>query len=72
MEKLLTIRQVSDILQVSPSLVYKWVHYNFVPYIKIGTLLRFKESDLISWIKRRSHVARKKYNFNVETGNPLT
>jgi len=53
MEKLLTIKQVCELLQVSKSLVYKWVHYGYVPYVKIGTLLRFKESELFRWIKRK-------------------
>ena len=45
MEKLLTIKQVSEVLQVSPSLIYKWVHYGFVPHLKLGSLIRFRESD---------------------------
>ncbi len=59
MEKLLTIKQVSEWLQVSPSLVYKWVHYDFVPYVKLGNFLRFRESDLVIWLKRRSHKGRE-------------
>lgn len=70
MEKLLTIQQVSDLLQVSRSLVYKWVHYDFMPYIKLGNLLRFRESDLVGWLKRRSHRGREsfKVHMNVRTG----
>lgn len=51
MEKLLTIQQVCEILQVSQSLVYKWVHYRYIPHIKIGTMLRFRESDIDRWVK---------------------
>ncbi len=58
MEKLLTIKQVSECLQVSPSLVYKWVHYDFVPHIKIGSLVRFRESDLTNWLKIRQSKGR--------------
>ena len=52
MEKLLTINQICESLQVSRSLVYKWVHYDFVPHVKIGTMLRFRESELEKWLKR--------------------
>ncbi len=58
MEKLLTIKQVSECIQVSPSLVYKWVHYDFVPHIKIGSLVRFRESDLTNWLKIRQSKGR--------------
>ncbi len=61
MEKLLTLSQVCDLLQVSPALVYKWVHYGFMPYIKIGRLLRFKESELNIWLNKRLRKERSAY-----------
>ncbi len=67
MEKLLTIQQVSDLLQVSRSLVYKWVHYDFVPYVKIGSVLRFKESELNRWLKNKEHKGRVQYRIDTET-----
>lgn len=51
MEKLLKIDQVAESLQVSRSLIYKWVHYGYMPHVKIGTLLRFKESELEKWLR---------------------
>ncbi len=59
MEKLLTVDQVCELLQVSKSLVYKWVHYGYIPHVKIGKILRFREIDLIGWLKRRSQKGRK-------------
>ena len=61
MEKLLTVQQVSDLMQISRSLVYKWIHYDFVPYVKIGNIVRFKESELIRWLKNKEHKGRVKY-----------
>jgi len=58
MEKLLTIQDVCDLLQVSKSLVYKWVHYRFIPHLKIGTKVRFKKSQLEVWLKRRQKKGR--------------
>ncbi len=69
MEKLLTTKQVSDLFQVTPSLVYKWVHYDFVPYVKLGSLVRFKESDLIKWMKRREKKGRAVYKLSINTLN---
>jgi excisionase family DNA binding protein len=61
MEKLLTVQQVSDLMQISRSLVYKWIHYDFVPYVKIGNIVRFKESELNRWLKNKEHKGRVKY-----------
>ena len=53
MEKLLKIDQVSELLQISKSLVYKWVHYDYIPHYKVGRLVRFNESEINKWLKRR-------------------
>ncbi len=66
MEKLLTVPQLCDHLQVSKSLVYKWVHYDFVPYVKIGNIVRFKESELNRWLKNKEHKGRTKYQIDTE------
>ena len=69
MEKLLTIKQVSETLQVSSSLVYKWVHYDYVPYLKIGNILRFRESDLGIWLKNKTKKGRKNVKLNINDFN---
>ncbi|MBU1044535.1 MAG: helix-turn-helix domain-containing protein [Candidatus Omnitrophica bacterium] len=61
MEKLLTVPQVCELLQVSQALVYKWEYYGFVPYIKLGTKLSFKQSKLERWIEDRQAKGRKTY-----------
>jgi len=66
MEKLLTVKDLSEYLQVSQALVYKWVNYGFIPYIKIGSILRFKAIDVEKWIKRREKSGRSKYKIDVE------
>ena len=46
MEKLFTIKQVSEILSVSENTIRKWVITKRIPFIKVGFLVRFKESDV--------------------------
>ena len=41
MEKLLTVKDLSEYLQISQALVYKWVHYGFISHFKVGSILRF-------------------------------
>ncbi len=50
MEKLLTARQVSDLLEVKISTVYDWVHRGMIPYVKLGRLIRFKKAEVFQWI----------------------
>ena len=66
MEKLLTVKQLCEILQVSRALVYKWVHYGFVPYIKIGGVVRFSQKQIEQWLKRREHKGRQKYKMEID------
>jgi len=65
MEKLLTVNDICDILQVKKGLVYKWVHYGYVPYVKIGNVLRFKELQIEKWIKRRERRGRSLYKIDI-------
>ena len=61
MEKLLTVNDMCELLQVKKPLVYKWVHYGFVPHVKIGGILRFRESKIEKWIEIRERKGRKQY-----------
>jgi len=60
-EKLLTPQQLSDLLQVKLSTVYKWTHYGYVPHIKLGSLIRFKAGRVDEWIEKREKRGRSAY-----------
>ena len=64
-EQLLTVKDLAEYLQVSKSLVYKWVHYGFVPYVKVGSLLRFNATQIENWIKKREKRGRSAYRIEV-------
>ena len=61
MEKLLTIKQLSEILGYSCRTIYEWTHYGFIPYIKLGGLVHFKESNIDLWLKKRERKGRDAY-----------
>lgn len=54
MEKLLTAEEIAELLQVKVSTIRDWTHTNFIPHIKFGRLVRFKESDINEWLEERS------------------
>jgi excisionase family DNA binding protein len=62
MERLMTAKQVSELIEVKPSTVYQWVHLGLIPYVKIGKCVRFKKDELFRWIDknhRRERVSFK-------------
>ena len=61
MEKLLTVKELCDLLQVSQALVYKGVNYCFISHIKLGAGIGFKETQVDAWIKRRERKGRSAY-----------
>ncbi len=59
MDKLLTPKQLSELLQVDQSTVYWWSHTGFIPHVKLGKLVRFKEEEVEQWVKERVHHGRR-------------
>lgn len=53
MLKLLTPEDLSKILQVKLSTIYYWTHIGEIPFLKIGKALRFREDEIISWLKKK-------------------
>ena len=54
MQKLLTPQELSDLLQIKLSTIRKWTHFQYVPYVKLGRFVRFKESEILKWIEKKS------------------
>jgi excisionase family DNA binding protein len=63
MEKLLTAKQLSDILGVDLSTVYLWTHTEFIPHYKLGRALRFRETDVRDWVERRKIQGRDRLKY---------
>ena len=62
MERLMTAKQVGELIEVKPATVYQWVHIGLIPYVKIGKSVRFKKNELFRWIDknhRRERVSFK-------------
>ena len=49
--KLLTIKEVAQLLGVSPVTVHRYKREKGLPYIKIGNILRFDREDLWKWLE---------------------
>ncbi len=60
-EKLLTIDQLSELIQVSRKTIYQWTHTGFIPHYKFPKGVRFKISEVESWLKLRRQKGRYTY-----------
>ena len=67
MEKLITVEQLCELLQVKKSCIYKWTHYGFIPHYKLGTLIRFKESEIEKWLEKRRCKGRETRRIDIDT-----
>ena len=68
MEKLLTARQVSELLEVKTSTVYDWASRGTIPFVKLGRLIRFKKSDVFRWVE--SHTLQPKSSSGNKKSRP--
>ena len=67
MERLVTIRQLSEIFQYSPRTIYDWVHVGFIPHYKFHRGIRFRVSEVEKWILNRRNKGRKGYKIEILT-----
>lgn len=55
MNKLLTIEELADFLQIKKSFIRSLVFQRKIPFIKIGRLIRFDMNEIIQWIKKETN-----------------
>lgn len=49
--KILTVKQVAELIQAKPSTVYAWAEQGIIPSIKLAGLLRFDEREVMQFIE---------------------
>lgn len=57
MVKMLSPEQVSNMLEVKVSTIYQWTHQRFIPHIKLGRFVRFREDEIESWLAENQRKA---------------
>lgn len=55
---MLNLAEIAEKLGMSVSTIRKWVHYGFIPHVKLGRALRFREKDIEPWIEERAEKGR--------------
>ena len=55
LSRLLTVREVADLLQVPPKTIYTWRYKRIgPPAVVIGKYLRFRTEDVVAWLEMRA------------------
>ena len=65
MERILTLKDLSEWLQVSPSTIYQWTHMSYIPHYKLGRGVRFKPSEVVKWLAKRKKKGRNSYKIEL-------
>jgi excisionase family DNA binding protein len=65
-ERLLTVEQLAGWLQVKPRTIYQWVQEEYIPVIKLGALLRFRQASVDEWIAKSEQPGRRQRKLSVE------
>lgn len=51
--QLLTVKEIAQVLTVSPATVNKWMKHSKLPYLKLGKAVRFLEKDVLAWVEKQ-------------------
>ena len=62
MERLLTVDDLAELLQFKKQSIYNLVHKGKIPFIKVGTSLRFKIKDIEEYLHTEIKILEKKEN----------
>ena len=58
LDRLLTINQLSEVIQIKVPTIYRWVHEGYIPHLKINHLIRFKETEVAEWLEKKNRKGR--------------
>jgi excisionase family DNA binding protein len=61
-QKLLTVKEVSEMLDVKPARVYEMTREKSIPFVKLGERqYRYSELALINWIEQGGNQEKAEY-----------
>jgi len=57
MNKLLSPGEICQALGIEKSTLYSWTSKGLIPFVKVNGLLRFRESEILRWLKSKERGA---------------
>lgn len=68
--KLLTIKELSEMLKVKEKTLYQWAELRQIPHVKMNGCLRFDLDDILGWMKSCKRAPDSRYNSLTQAGGP--
>ena len=65
MEKLLTVKDISKIFQMSPKTIRHWAQIGYIPHYKFRKELRFRIDEIARWQRKKQKNGRASYKLPV-------
>lgn len=62
MKKLISVKEVAEILKVKSSTLYQWAELGQIPCVKLNGALRFDLEDIEKWINSCKKAVTSNYN----------
>lgn len=59
-ENLMNVKQVSALLGVNTFTIYAWTRRKYMPFVKLGRVIRFRLSDIQKWLSDRAELPLEK------------
>ena len=69
---MLTIAQVSDLLNIKISTLYAWVSQGKIPHVKIHGLIRFQAEEIQQWLASFHNQKANSLKLKVNNGGKLS
>ena len=67
---LISVKELSQVLNVKPSTIYQWAELRQIPYIKLNGSLRFDLEDIQKWIASCKVEPQSSYNPLIQSRSP--
>ncbi|GAB4422150.1 MAG: hypothetical protein OHK0032_17710 [Thermodesulfovibrionales bacterium] len=68
--RLLTVKDLANLLSVKPKTLYQWAELGQIPCIKLNGTLRFDFNDIVDWIKSCKRQPDSGYNPYIQSRRP--
>ncbi len=50
---LLDVKETANLVSVTPGTLYLWARMGYLPSIKMGRVLRFRQTAILEWIRQK-------------------
>ncbi|MEW6063242.1 MAG: helix-turn-helix domain-containing protein [Nanoarchaeota archaeon] len=65
-KRFLTIKELSQMLNISIGSLYNMIYMKEIPYYKIGKRVRFNEEEIMNWLEKQK---LNEFDYNREKSN---